>query len=121
MESHIVARLATAHGLAFTALRVIVDPADRAIPDAALKGMGAGPQTDGAAVMRDLIARPSQLPRLLRISLDAYIARRAMQRLRLRLGPHFGFTEPSIAEVAPSRLTLGDLADASVSPYRSPA
>ena len=42
MESHIVARVAAAHGLAFTALRVIVDPAHRAIPRAALKGMGAG-------------------------------------------------------------------------------
>jgi hypothetical protein len=83
--------------------------------------MGAGPRADGAAVMRDLIARPSQLPLLLRISLDAYIARRAMQRLRLRLGPHFGFTAPSIAGLAPPELTLGDLTGASVAPYRSPA
>jgi adenosylhomocysteine nucleosidase len=29
MESHVVARLAAAHGLAFAAVRVIVDPADR--------------------------------------------------------------------------------------------
>ena len=121
MESHIVARVAAAHGLAFTALRVIVDPAHRVIPRAALKGMGAGPRADGAAVMRDLIARPSQLALLLRISLDAFIARRAMQRLRLRLGPHFAFTDPGIAGLAPSKLTLGDLTEESVAPYRSPA
>ena len=61
MESHVVARVAAAHGLAFTALRVIVDPADRTIPPAALLGMGPGARTDGAAVLRELIARPSQL------------------------------------------------------------
>lgn len=114
MESHVVARLAAAHGLAFTALRVIVDPAHRVIPRAALKGMGAGPRADGAAVVRDLFARPSQLALLLRISLDAYIARCAMQRLRRRLGPHFAFADPSIAGLAASELALNGLADASV-------
>jgi len=109
MESHIVARLAAAHGLAFTALRVIVDPVHRAIPNAALQGMGAGPQADSAAVVRDLIARPSQLPHLLRITLDAYIARRAMQRLRQRLGPHFAFTDLSVADAAPPELMPADL------------
>ena len=121
MESHIVARLAAANGLAFTALRVIVDPAHRAIPRAALKGMGPGPQADGAAVVRDLFARPSQLALLLRISVDAYIARSAMQRLRRRLGPHFAFTDPSIAGLAASELALGGVADAGVAHYRSPA
>jgi adenosylhomocysteine nucleosidase len=126
MESHIVARLAAAHGLAFTALRVIVDPAHRVIPNAALKGMGEGPQADSAAVLRDLIARPSQLPHLLRITLDAYVARRAMQRLRWRLGPHFGFTDLCAAgsappELPPADLVLSDLANACAAPYRSPA
>jgi len=114
MESHVVARLAAAHGLAFTALRVIVDPAHRAIPRAALKGMGAGPRADGAAVVRDLFARPSQLALLLRISLDAYIARCAMQRLRRRLGPHFAFTDPTLAGLAASEVALNGLADASI-------
>src|SRR5271170_5104187 len=39
MESHVVARLAAAHQLAFAAVRVIVDPAHRAVPSAALLGM----------------------------------------------------------------------------------
>lgn len=121
MESHIVSRLAAAHGLAFTALRVIVDPAHRAIPRAALKGMGAGPHADGAAVVRDLFARPSQLALLFRISLDAYIARAAMQRLRRRLGPHFAFTQPSLANLASSDLALSGLSDADITAHRSPA
>ncbi len=121
MESHIVARLAAAHGLAFTALRVIVDPAHRAIPRAALVGMGTGPRADGVAVMRDLFARPSQLGLLLRVSLDAYIARSAMQRLRRRLGPHFAFTDPSMTVLEAPELALSGLTDASVAHYRSPA
>ena len=63
MESHVVAQLAAAHGLAFTALRVIVDPVHRSIPTAALLGMGTGPRADAMAVLRDLIARPSLLGR----------------------------------------------------------
>lgn len=120
MESHIVAKLAAAHGLAFTVLRVVVDPVHRAIPRAALKGMGAGPRADGAAVMRDLIARPSQLPLLLRISLDACIARRAMERLRQRLGPHFALTGPSAAGLAPANLPPSHVAPPDLTPQDLP-
>ncbi|MGH6676633.1 MAG: hypothetical protein ACRECE_10505, partial [Xanthobacteraceae bacterium] len=119
MESHVVARVAAAHGLAFTALRVIVDPSDRAIPRAALLGMGAGPRADGAAVLRDLLARPSQLPLLMRVSWDAYIARCAMQRVRRLLGPHFGLTDLGVSEAAGSDLVEG-LESAEVASYRSP-
>jgi hypothetical protein len=83
--------------------------------------MGVGPRADGVAVMRDLFARPSQLAPLLRVSLDAYFARSAMQRLRRRLGPHFAFTDPSIAALGASELALSGLVDASGAHYRSPA
>jgi len=111
MESHVVARLAAAHGLAFTALRVIVDPADRVIPSAALMGMGAGARADSIAVLRDVMARPAQASRLIRIMLDAFIARAAMQRVRRALGPHFALSDlsrladsalPEAALVAPA-------------------
>lgn len=108
MESHVVARVAAAHGLSFTALRVIVDPADRAIPPAALVGMGTGPHPDSGAVFRELIARPSQISQLLRVSLDAYIARAEMQRVRRLLGPHFGL-DPAPAELPQSGLVRDDL------------
>lgn len=100
MESHVVARVAAEHGLSFTALRVIVDPVDRAIPPAALLGMGSGPRADSRAVLRELMARPSQLRLLLRVSLDAYIARAEMQRVRELLGPHFGLTNVTWEELA---------------------
>jgi hopanoid-associated phosphorylase len=93
MESHVVARLAAAHGLAFAAARVIVDPADRAIPSAALLGMGLDGRADVSAVMRDLIVRPSQLSPLARIACDAFVARTELLRVRRLLGPHFGLMD----------------------------
>jgi adenosylhomocysteine nucleosidase len=136
MESHVVARVAAEHGLAFTALRVIVDPVDRAIPPAALVGMGPGVRADAAAVLREVIARPAQLSSLLRVSLDAYLARTEMLRVRELLGPHFGLAESSrpeaaqstfavpdlaVGDLAVSDLAVEDLAASGVAAYRSPA
>jgi adenosylhomocysteine nucleosidase len=97
MESHVVARIAAAHRLAFAAVRVIVDPADRALPPAALIGMSADGRADFAAVMRDLIARPSQIPPLARVAVDALAARAELRRVRHRLGPHFGLVDAAAA------------------------
>jgi adenosylhomocysteine nucleosidase len=90
MESHHVARLAPAHGLSFAAVRVVIDPAHRAVPEAALAGMLPSGGTSVTAVIRKLIARPSQLSALLRIAIDAYAARSALLRVRRLLGPGFG-------------------------------
>jgi adenosylhomocysteine nucleosidase len=120
MESHVVARVAAAHGLAFTALRVIVDPADRAIPPAALLGMGTGVRADSVAVLREVFARPAQLSSLLRVSLDAYVARSEMLRVRELLGPHFGFDDLSRVESAQPAFAVPDL-PSGVAAYRSPA
>jgi adenosylhomocysteine nucleosidase len=90
MESHLVARLAATHGLSFTAVRVVIDPAHRAIPNAALAGMRPDGGTSITAVIRELIAGPSQLSGLLRLAYDGYAARRALLRARRLLGPDFG-------------------------------
>lgn len=90
MESHLVARLAASRGLDFAAVRVVVDPAHRAVPAAALSAMGPGSSTDVASMLREICARPSQLTALLRIAADLYAARAALVRLRRMLGPHFG-------------------------------
>lgn len=91
MESHLVARLASTHGLSFAAVRVVIDPAHRVVPGAALAGMRPDGGTSVLAVMRELIAGPSQLSGLLRIAYDAYAARRALLRVRRLLGPDFGW------------------------------
>ena len=89
MESHVMGRLAAAHGLAFAAVRVIIDPAERQIPSAALLGMRPDGGANVWAVLRDLVARPSQLLLLVRIAVDAFAARAELLRVRRLLGPHF--------------------------------
>ena len=93
MESHMVARVAAEHKLAFAAVRVVVDPAHRTVPPAALIDMRPDGRPNVSAVLRDLVARPSQLSPLARIAVDAFAARAAMNRVRRRLGPHFGLMD----------------------------
>jgi len=93
MESHLAARIAAEHKLAFAAVRVVVDPAHRTVPPAALLGMRPDGRANVLAVMRDIAARPSQLTPLARIAVDALAARVAMMRVRRRLGPHFGLLD----------------------------
>jgi hopanoid-associated phosphorylase len=90
MESHLVARLASTHGLSFTAIRVVIDPAHRMLPDAALAGMRPDGGTNILAFMRELMAGPTQLCGLLRIACDAYAARRGLLHARRLMGPDFG-------------------------------
>jgi nucleoside phosphorylase len=91
MESHLVARLADAHGLAFAAVRVIIDPAHRAVPPAALLAMAPGGSTDVSAMLREILTRPSQVSPLMRLAADAIAARAALVRLRRVLGPSFSW------------------------------
>lgn len=95
MESHVVARVADQHKLAFAALRVVVDPAHRTVPPAALINMRPDGRPDMPAMLRNIAARPSQLSRLARIAVDAFTARAAMNRVRRDIGPHFGLMDHS--------------------------
>jgi hopanoid-associated phosphorylase len=90
-ESHIAAAIAAAHRLPFAALRVVVDPAGRGLPPAALVALRPGGAVDHAGVLRSLARRPSQLPLLMRTALDARTAQRALRRARSRLGARFAF------------------------------
>ncbi|AKM31613.1 hypothetical protein AB870_18060 [Pandoraea faecigallinarum] len=94
MESHIVARVAQAHGLPFVVARVVIDPAERSLPPAALAGMRSDGSTDILGVLRSLAGNPLQLPALLRVGQDAGRARQAMKHGRrivsLELGDGFG-------------------------------
>jgi adenosylhomocysteine nucleosidase len=101
MESHRVARLASAHSLPFTAVRVIVDPLDRTLPPAALIDMAPDGRVNALAILRNILTRPSQIASLARVALDAFVARSEMHRVRQRLGPHFGLvTLPALASEA---------------------
>jgi adenosylhomocysteine nucleosidase len=98
MESHIVARIAAVHKLAFAAVRVIVDPAHRRVPAAALAGMSPDGSTDPFAVLRGLLAAPSEALDLMRVARDAFFARTALERGRRLLGPAFGLADAAHGE-----------------------
>jgi len=93
MESHIVAGVAAAHGLPMAAIRVITDPAARALPAAALAAMAPNGETDIVAMVRSVLRRPRELPALLRTALDARAARATLLRGRQLLGPSLGLPE----------------------------
>ncbi len=97
MESHLVARFARARGLAFGAIRVVIDPAHRAVPASALAGMRPNGETDLKAVLRQLLTSPRQVGQLARVSVDALAARRALFKLRRLLGPGLGVCDPQYA------------------------
>ena len=86
MESHAAARFAQRHGLPFAACRVVLDPAWRGVPPCALAGM----RPDGGSapwpLLRALSAAPDQLGLLGMLACDAWRARRALGRVRARLG-----------------------------------
>lgn len=94
MESHIVARVASAHGLPFVVARVVIDPAERSLPPAALAGMRPDGSVNIFGVLGSLAKNPLQLPALLRVGKDAGHAKQAMrfgrEVIALRLGEGFG-------------------------------
>ena len=78
LESGAVARLATERGVPFAVLRAVCDPAERALPRAACVALDARGAIAVWRVVASLIARPGQLPALLRVAADAAAARRAL-------------------------------------------
>jgi len=91
MESHIAARIAARHGVPFAACRVIIDPAERTLPPAALVGMRSDGRPDVFAVVRSLYRQPRQLFALLRVVADLRAARTALSDGRRRLGGNLSF------------------------------
>jgi adenosylhomocysteine nucleosidase len=78
LESGAVARLAVRHGLPFAVLRVICDPAARALPPAALAALDPRGAIAIRQVLASIVVRPGQLPALLALAFDAAMARRAL-------------------------------------------
>lgn len=89
MESHIVASVGLAHEVPVAAIRVITDPAKRALPRSAVAAMRPNGTTNIAAMLRSVLSRPRELPALFQTALDARAARAALVRGRHLLGPAF--------------------------------
>ncbi len=87
MESHVVARAAAAAGVPFVAIRVVGDPSNRAIPRAALAGLGADGRIAGSAVAGALLLRPWECIDMMALALDTARAMRRLRRVGRRAGP----------------------------------
>ena len=83
MESHGVAHAAAAAGIPFIALRIVADPAERAIPQAALAGMKPDGTVDPVAVLLRLAPTPWKLPGLLRLAGESRQAHESLGRVAL--------------------------------------
>lgn len=90
MESHHVARVASAARLPFAAVRAVSDGALRALPHAAQAGFRADGEPDVGAVIAALVRRPWELPDLIRTASEAGMAFRALRpaaAVLMRVGP----------------------------------
>jgi adenosylhomocysteine nucleosidase len=102
MESHIAARIAARHGVPFAACRVIIDPAERTLPPAALVGMRSDGRPDVFAVVRSLCQQPRQTFALLRVVADLRAARSALSDGRRRLSGNLSFPGHAEMQLNPS-------------------
>lgn len=96
-ESHIAASVAARRGVPFAAVRVVLDPAWRRLPPAALVPLLRDGAADVRAVLRSVRQQPAQVPNLLRIMADASFAWSALARDRRRLGHALGFPRAAAA------------------------
>lgn len=78
LESHIVARAAERAGCAFLVLRAVADPAERALPEAAIEGLDETGRPALGRVLFSVACRPWQIAALLRLACDT---RRALHAL----------------------------------------
>jgi adenosylhomocysteine nucleosidase len=89
MESHVVATVGAAHGLPVAAMRVITDPAERALPSSAVAAMRPNGTTNIGAMIRGVLMRPREIPALFQTAFDALAARAMLMRGRHLLAPVF--------------------------------
>ncbi|KQP61145.1 phosphorylase [Methylobacterium sp. Leaf399] len=90
MESHVAAGFARAHGLPFAALRVVCDPADRALPAFVASALKPNGDPDILAVLRALVRRRASPGDLMRLARDSGAAFRSLRRARACLGDGLG-------------------------------
>jgi hopanoid-associated phosphorylase len=111
MESHIAARMAAAHNLPFVACRVLINPAHRTLPPAALLKLRPGGKPDLRAILNSVLNRPGQVRHLIRLTLDAAIAVFALRRGKLLMEPQLAFPDQSPTNIDSRLLRTSPIAD----------
>jgi adenosylhomocysteine nucleosidase len=87
METGAVAAVASAAGVPFAVVRAICDPADRALPPAALVALTATGRVAASRLAMSILGKPGQIAELLGLARDAAIARRALRERAVYLAP----------------------------------
>jgi adenosylhomocysteine nucleosidase len=82
MESHIAAEYAAKVGLPFAALRVIADPATRALPELAMTALKPNGDIDLRKVLRGVARNPRTLRALVSTGIDFNRALRSLRGCR---------------------------------------
>ncbi|MEO1250926.1 MAG: squalene--hopene cyclase [Pseudomonadota bacterium] len=86
MESHGAARAAQEARVPFIAIRAIADPADRALPPAALSAVAPDGSTQVLKTLGAALRDPKQFPALMKLGADSAAATKTLRR---ELGPIF--------------------------------
>ncbi|HXT06073.1 MAG TPA: phosphorylase [Roseiarcus sp.] len=89
MESFQAATLAHELGVPFAAVRVVADPLERELPAAVHSGLQSDGSVAMSAVLSSLAREPGQMGALARVTVDAFVAFRALLAGRDKLGPRF--------------------------------
>lgn len=96
MESHVAAGFAHGHGLPFGAIRVVCDPADRALPAFVARALKPNGNVDGLRVLAALATRSAKVGGLVRLARDSAAAFDSLRRCRALLGPGLGVPVPEL-------------------------
>jgi len=91
MESHLAASFGAAAGIPVCAVRVISDPAERSLPQLAMRALQPNGRMDLPAICSDLARNPREIRLLIQAGLDARIAFSTLRRVRGLLEFGFGF------------------------------
>ncbi len=101
MESHIAAAYAAEAGLPFAALRVISDPAHRALPALARAAIKPNGQIDLVTVLRGIVRNPATVRALVSTGIDFNRALRSLRGCRdYLLGSEYLLTSEELASEA---------------------
>ena len=90
MESHVAAAFAAEHDLPFAAVRVVCDPAHRALPAFVGQALRPDGEVDIAAVIAAIARRSAKFGGLVRLARDSAEAFEALRRCRQSLGLGLG-------------------------------
>jgi adenosylhomocysteine nucleosidase len=105
MESGAVALVAAAARVPFAVLRAICDPADRALPPAALVALDTAGRLAAARLAMSVLAHPGQVMALFGVARDALAARRALRARAKQISPAW----PAPERLVSDRLLTADI------------